>query len=225
MSQVEVHVARILLLGAGGHGKVVSDVVRALNLHVAGFTDTSAARIGELAEPGGARVIITQQALLEALERSESLPAGATCALVTIGRNDVRLRLSLELGVYLSEALIHPLAVVSPSARIGAGSVLLPGVIVNAAARVGLAAILNTGCIIEHDCALGDGVHVSPRATLCGGVTVGDRAWIGAGATVIPGVTIGADVIVGAGSTVIRDVPAGLTVVGAPARARPTSGA
>ena len=212
------HSRSYLILGAGGHARVTADLIRALGGHLVGLIEQREDLLGQLVEPGGGRVVATQAELFELLTTRQALPQGAESAVVAIGHNLVRLELSLRLRDRLAEALIHPSAQVSPSAHIGAGSTVLPGVVVNAAAHVGLAAILNSGAIIEHDCQLGDGVHVSPNATLCGAVTLGDRSWVGAGATILPGVQVGPDAVVGAGATVLRDVPEGVTVVGSPAR-------
>lgn len=208
----------VWVLGAGGHAKVTADIIRALNFTLTGLIDQRTEMLHVQVEPGGGEVLMTQDDFFVHLAATHSLPEGASYAVVAIGHNAVRLRLSEDLGALLAPALIDPRALISPSARIGDGSTVLPGVIVNASARIGRAAILNTGCIIEHDCTLADGVHISPGATLCGNVSVGARSWIGSGSTVIPGVTIGEDVVVGAGSTVIRDVPSGTKVVGVPAR-------
>lgn len=211
-------VTNLIIMGAGGHAKVTADIIRALHLDVTGLTDQNPEMLNTVAEPGGAKVILTQDKLLEHLENYQKLPDPISHGVVAIGHNGVRLRLSRQLGHTLAPALVHPAATISPSATLGAGTTVLPRVVVNANASIGLAAILNTGCIIEHDCVLGDGVHISPGATLCGNVTVGDRSWVAAGATVIPGVRIGKDAIIGAGATVIRDVPDGTTVVGSPAK-------
>lgn len=210
---------RVLLLGGGGHARVVADIVRALGGEVVGVCERDASSVGEVVEPGGTRVITWNGELFDDLDGFMSEHA-ISSAVVAIGHNGVRERLSDQLGAYLCGALVHPAVIASPSSSIGEGSVALPGVILNAAARVGRDTILNTACIVEHDCVVGDHVHVSPNATLCGGVTVGDRAWIGAGATLIPGVTVGEGAVVGAGAVVIRDVPAGVTAVGVPARVR-----
>lgn len=207
---------RLLIVGGGGHGKVVADMARACGHEVVGFADVDASKLGKVVEPGGARVLLTQAELLAATE--DTLPFGATAIALAVGNNRARLVLSGSLDARSLPALVHPSAIVSPSAAIGAGTVVLPAAVVNAAARIGAAVIVNTAAVVEHDCVLGDGVHVSPGAVLAGGVTVGARGWIGAGATVIPGVRIGEDVVVGAGAVVTRDVPEGVTVVGVPAR-------
>ena len=216
---------RLLMCGGGGHGKVVADVIRACGHELVGVVELDADRRGEVVEPGGARVVMSQQELLERLASGASI--GADAAVVAVGHNAARLALCDKLSAsgLLAAALIHPRAWISPSARLGAGVVACAGVIVNAGARVARAGILNTASVIEHDCLIAEGVHVSPNATLCGGVSVGARSWIGAASVVIQGVRVGADVIVGAGASVIRDVDDGLVVVGCPARPSLSSGA
>jgi len=206
----------LVILGAGGHGKVVADLARACGYQPRAFVDV--ARIGEIAEPGGTRIELEQSAFLAAVTKGEFV--FGPNATIAIGNNQARLDLFFELKRHMNlPTLVHPTAWVSPSAEIGAGTHLCPMVVIHPAAWVGQATILNTRCIIEHDCVVGDGVHISPGAVLCGGVQVGDGAWIGAGAVVIPGIRIGENAIVGAGAVVIRDVPAGAKVVGNPARA------
>jgi sugar O-acyltransferase (sialic acid O-acetyltransferase NeuD family) len=205
----------LVILGAGGHGKVTADLARACGFHPRAFVDV--ARVGELAEPGGTTIDMDQAAFMAAVLRGET-PFG-TNATIAIGDNTARLNLFFELRRHMNlPTLVHPTAWVSPSAQIGLGTHICPMVVIHPAAWVGHATILNTRCIVEHDCIVGDGVHISPGAVLCGGVEVGDGAWIGAGAVVIPGIRIGENAIIGAGAVVIRDVPAGAKMVGNPAR-------
>ncbi|MEZ4459261.1 MAG: acetyltransferase [bacterium] len=204
----------LVIVGAGGHGKVIADLARLVGYEIAGFVDV--ARIGEVAEPGGAKVVMTQQDFLAQAAAGQPLSNDVTIA---IGNNAVRLELFYELRRHVNlPTLVHPTAWLSSHVEIGLGTHVCPMVVVHPGAWVGQASILNTRCVVEHDCVVGDGVHVSPGAVLCGGVNVGDGAWIGAGAVVIPGVRIGANAIVGAGSVVIRDVAEGQKVVGNPAR-------
>lgn len=113
---------------------------------------------------------------------------------------------------------VHPTAWVSPSAKLGAGTVAFPRVVVHTEAQVGRGVILNTGCIVEHECRVGDFVHLSPAATLGGGASVGARSHIGMGATVLHLAHVGDDCIVGAGAVVLKELASGLTAVGVPAR-------
>jgi sugar O-acyltransferase (sialic acid O-acetyltransferase NeuD family) len=139
---------------------------------------------------------------------------------IAVGDNRKRaqnFRLAIE-NRLLPTALVHPSAVVSSSASIGRGTVIMPGVIVNAGAVIGENCIINSGAVIEHDCRIGAHAHISPRAALGGGVTVGTLAHVGIGAVVLPYATIGEESIVGAGAVVLREAPARCTVVGVPAR-------
>ena len=109
-------------------------------------------------------------------------------------------------------------AVVSPHARVGAGSVVLARAVINIDAELGCACIINSGAVVEHDNRLADGVHVSPLAVLAGGVSVGEASWIGAGAAVRQGLKIGHDALVGLGAAAVQDVADGEIVAGVPAR-------
>ena len=202
---------RLVLLGAGGHARMVADIIVALGHQLAGLADIDPDRVGERFSPTVARILYLEADLPGVLEEG-------VLVVPAIGDNPLRIRSFRRLRDYACDALVHPRAVCSPSCRLDAGTVVAAGVVVNACASIGEASIVNTGAIVEHDCSVGAGVHLAPRATLCGQVRVGDGAFIGGGAIVIPGIEIGAGAIVGAGATVVHDVPAGATVVGVPAR-------
>ena len=207
-----------LILGAGGHGKVVADVVRALGHTVLGYVDMDRTKLGMIAEPGGAKVVLEEAKFLEFLHKAGHYPIAADAVALAIGNNAAREQYLMKVGHLVVPCLIHPSSTVSRSARLGRGTIVLPHVVINADVTLGDAVILNTGCIVEHDCTIDCGAHLSPGTVLCGGVRVGKRAWIGAGAVVLPGIVVGRDAVVGAGATVVQDVPPGATVVGNPAR-------
>ena len=198
----------LLIIGAGGHGRVVADIAAQRFRRVA-FLDDVAKDSGHAAWP-----IVGTQA--QAAELRDEFSA----VVVALGDNTKRMSVThdlQELG-YALAVVRHPSAVVSDHANIGDGSVVMPSTVVNYGANLGVSCIVNTGATIDHDCRLGDGVHVSPGAHLAGGVAVGDRAWVGIGAAVREGVTIGRDAIVGAGAAVVNDVAPGTVVRGVPAR-------
>lgn len=210
---------RILIWGAGGHGKVVGELARSLGHRVAGFIDAAPERRGEIVDAAGSAVVATEAELWLMLAAGDVLPADAEHVVPAFGDNSLRLRAVTGLGPHIAPPVAHPSSIVSPSAHIGLGTVVLAGAVVNASAVIGRGVIINTASIVEHDVRVEDGAHVSPGAVLTGGVFVGECAWIGASAVVLPGVRIGSGAIVGAGAVAHRDVPAGSTVVGNPARA------
>lgn len=202
----------LILFGSGGHAKVVLEAIRAAmpDCNVVVLDDDPAATGRTLL---GLPIVGGRNWLSSNPFRGSVVPA--------IGANAARAAL-IEWLAELDRPLatvVHPRAVLSPTAKLGAGAFLAPGAIVNAEARIGEAVIVNTGASVDHDCLIGAAAHIAPGAHLCGSVRVGARTLIGAGATVIPGVAIGADAIVGAGSVVIADLPDGARVAGCPARA------
>lgn len=205
---------RILVLGGGGHGRMIADLIRTRGEVVAGFIDGDPEKLGDQIEPGGGRVLMLQDEFLR--DPSQLNVDGVHIA---IGHSHARQSLFEQLyGSVNLPVLVHPSAIISASAGIGDGTAVCAGVVVNALAQVGDAVILNTGCIVEHDCMVGFAAHIAPSAVLAGGVSIGPRSWIGVNATVLPRVRVGADVMVGAGAVVTRDVPDGVTVIGNPAR-------
>ena len=209
---------RVLVWGAGGHGRVVADVVRAAGHEVVGWVDRAAGIADARLEPP---VVVPESSLPESV-RGGALPLGATAIALGIGDNRARAEAMRRLDDR-APAFVHPSATVSPSASVGAGSVIMPGAVVNANATIGRGVVVNTAAVVEHDCVLGDGAHVSPNATLAGGARVGERGWVGAGAVILQNVRVGDDAVVGAGAVVTRDVRDRDTVVGVPARSRSQS--
>jgi sugar O-acyltransferase (sialic acid O-acetyltransferase NeuD family) len=209
----------LLIIGAGGHAKVIIDLVeREDRYSIIGLLDDDPALHGQ--NFFGYRVLGGRDVLHQD-ELSDCL------CLVAIGVNRIRQKIGEDLagkGRLFSQSC-HPSVQVSRGATLGPGSVAMAGVIVNADSSIGQHVIINTAASIDHDCIIGDFVHLAPGSTLCGGVRVGDGSFIGAGATVAPWVTIGKNVTVGAGATVIRDVSDGDTVVGTPARTTSTKSA
>jgi UDP-perosamine 4-acetyltransferase len=203
----------VVILGAGGHAKVVIELFRAVdNLEIVGCTTGSGFGRTVCGVP-----VIGPDAVLPGLRAG-----GVRYAFVATGDNALRERLGaavLAMGFELPNA-ISPSAVISPSVVLGKGIAIMGGVVINAESRVGDLTIANTNSSIDHDCRIGRAVHIAPGCALAGNVTVGDRSFLGVGVCVIPDVTIGADVILGSGSVVVRDLPNGARAIGVPARVR-----
>ena len=203
----------IVIVGAGGHGKVVLDAARAAGVHrVVGFIDADPALAGTTV--GDAPVL----GPVAALARLRSRSVGG--AVVAIGDNRVRRAYAAEVSAAGLDlvTVAHSAAVVSPSASVGRGVLVAAGAVVAAEATVGVGAVVNTSSVVEHECVIGDFAHVAPGAVLGGRVTVGAGALVGLGARVLPCLTVGDGATVGAGAVVIGDVLPGVTVAGVPAR-------
>lgn len=200
----------VVIIGGGGHAKVVIESLRAGGETVAAIVD---------ADPTP-RAVLGVPVIGDDLALADLRGQGFSKLFVAIGDNRLCEKLgrkARELGFTLVSA-IHPSAVISPTARLGEGVAVMAGVAINADSRIGDLAIINTGAIVDHDCDLGAACHLGPAAALAGGVTIGERAFLGVGARVIPGVTIGADTVIGAGGVVVRDLPESVVAVGVPAR-------
>lgn len=203
-------------LGAGGHAKVVMEILRATGeFEIVGLLDEDPSLKGQeiLGVP-----ILGDDELLDSLIQNNVRRAfvGVGSASDAAPRKNVYETI-LSSGLEPVSA-VHPSATVSPSAVIGAGSTVMAGAIINACAVLGVNVVINTGAIIEHDCVIGDHAYVATGAVLSGGVTVGECAHIGAGAAVRQRISIGAGSVVGVSSAVAKDVPAGVVVVGVPAQ-------
>lgn len=202
--------AGVVIIGGGGHAKVVIESLRASGKAVAAIVD---------ADPTP-REVLGVPVVGDDLKLPQLREQGLSGLFVAIGDNRLREKLGRKaqgLGFVLVNA-IHPSAVISPSARIGEGVAVMAGVAINADSHIGDLAIINTGAVVDHDCVLGAACHLGPASALAGAVTVGDRAFLGVGARAIPGVTIGADTTVGAGGVVVRDLPEAVLAIGVPAK-------
>ncbi|MEB3100787.1 acetyltransferase [Ferviditalea candida] len=202
----------IAVIGGGGHSKVVQDIVHADGIHaVKAVLDD---KYTDMRMDNG----IYTGPISEARRLLTMLPSIKFVA--AIGHNETRKSVVAKLGLPDEHyaALVHPTAVISPSAMIGPGTVVMPNAVINADARIGSHAIINTGAVIEHDNRIGDYAHACPRAVLTGTVIVEEGALIGAGAAVVPGTCIGQWAVIGAGASVIGDIPEYCTAVGTPAR-------
>jgi sugar O-acyltransferase (sialic acid O-acetyltransferase NeuD family) len=204
---------RIIVFGAGGHAKVVVDVLDQMGIYqIVGLVDDSLELKGTVR--GGYAVIGNKDDL------AGMSGAGIDGVIVAVGDNNRRKLVCEEvarMGFTLISA-IHPSAVIGSRVRIGAGTLVVAGVVVNVDAEIGEDVIVNTGATIDHDCRIGAHAHLSPGVHLAGRVSVGALTHIGIGAVVLPNLTIGQNCIVGAGAVVRDNIPDNVVVVGNPAK-------
>ncbi|PSV22651.1 acetyltransferase [Photobacterium leiognathi subsp. mandapamensis] len=202
--------ARLAILGASGHGKVLADIASITNWDIVDFFDD---RWPQLTKIEHWSVVGNTETLFECLDSYDGVIVG-------IGNNNIRLQKQQQLEQRNAKlvSLIHPSAVISNSATLELGSVVMANAVINPFCKIGKACIINTASTVDHDCYLADGVHISPGANLAGGIKIGSRSWVGIGANIIQLIEIGDDVIVGAGSTVIHSISSFQKVVGSPAK-------
>ena len=204
----------VIIVGAGGHAKVLIGALRLLSVQMLGATDADGGKRGQL--------------LLNVLVLGgdeEIMKHGAETIFLVNGVGGVRVdplrRMLFERFSgrgYKFHNVIHPSAVVCADATLAEGVQVMAGVVIQPGCHIGKNAVINTGAIVDHDCFIGDHAHIAPGVTLSGGVRVGEGSHVGAGATVIQGVKVGRNSMVAAGAVVIRDVPDGATVAGVPAK-------
>ena len=199
---------RIVIIGAGGHGKVVADLAKLSGYEDIIFLDDnlSQKRCGQYFVQGD----------------SGDINKYSCDFIVAVGNSEVRKRKINELDKNNKNivSLIHPRAVVAESVTIGRGSVVMAGAVINADASIGEGCIINTCASVDHDCKVGNYVHISVGAHVSGTVTINENTWIGAGATVINNLDITANCIVGAGALVVKDIVDSGVYVGVPVKKR-----
>jgi UDP-perosamine 4-acetyltransferase len=203
-------VKRVVIIGAGGHGREVADILRP-QIELIGFIDDRSEIHGNDIE--GLRVL-GDWSWFEGVDRSE---IAVVCA---VGSPDLCRRLTgraESLGLTFASA-ISPLAHISSVARLGDGVTAFPHAVINTGAVVESYSILNIGATVSHDTRIGRYSNINPGVHLAGNVTIGEGCYIGMGANVIQGLSIGAWSVVGAGAVVTRDIPTRVTAVGVPAR-------
>lgn len=188
----------IYIYGISGHGQVVADIATACGYTIAGWIDD------------GANAAPDWETFIQ-IHPSSAIALG-------VGNNLIRAQLGKKILLkgYSLPPLIHPTSVISPSATIAQGVIVMPLCVVNAHANIAQGVIINSGVVIEHECIIGEFAHISPNVALAGGVSIGDMSHVGIGSSVIQNITIGKSSIIGAGSVVIHNIPDECTAVGIP---------
>ena len=195
-------VRQLVIIGAGGHGKVVADIARKQGYDLIRFLDDASV-------PG---VEGRVSEFVRYLDHAEFF--------VAIGNSLVREKITntlLSKGAQVA-TLVHPNAVVADNVKIGKGTVIMAGAVINTDTEIGDGVIINTCASVDHDCRIGSFVHVAVGAHVCGTVDIGEHTWIGAGATVINNIRVIGGCMVGAGAVIIDNIGIKGTYVGIPGK-------
>ena len=195
----------IVIIGAGGHGKVIADIAKNVGYEKINFLDDG--RKGNV----GSYEIMGDTALIDSIEAD---------FFVAIGNGAIRKKITnlLEEKGKRIVTLIHPAAVVAESAKIMCGTAVMAGVVINPDATIGKSSIINTCASVDHDCIIGEYNHISVGSHISGSVVTGENVWVGAGATISNNITICSNVFLGAGAVVVKDINEAGTYIGVPAR-------
>ncbi len=197
----------VIIIGAGGHAKVIADIILCSGDNLIGFLDDDKKKQDKTIYKG--HKVIGRIADFRKYEDGYFI--------IAIGDNNVRAKIAdwLDAKIYTA---IHPKATIADTVEIGEGTAVMAGAVINADTKIGRHCIINTSCSIDHDNMIDDFVHISPGAHLAGKVYIGNYSWICAGATIINNINIRNDVIIGAGATVIENINHPGTYIGTPAR-------
>lgn len=196
---------RLIIIGAGGHGKVIADA--ALKN---GYTNICYIDDHEKGNVMGFPIIGTSSDI-------ECLIDDNTDFIIGIGNNSIRKTIAETYNINWV-SIVHPSAQIAFNVKIGKGTVVMANAVVNACATIGEHCIINTGAIVEHDNVIENYVHISPNAALGGTVRIGELTHIGIGATVINNVDICEKCIIGGSAAAVKNITESGTYVGVPVR-------
>jgi len=206
--------SKILIIGAGGHARVLISSLKALQLEIIGILDSAPNMLGQ--PIAGIPSIGNDDKISDYPPDSIELVNGIGSVSSTEKRKVIYDKFK-KLG-YSFANVIHPSAIIMDDVRLGEGVQIMAGAIVQTGCVIGDNAIVNTGAILDHNCVIGDHTHVAPGVVLSGDVQIGAMAHIGTAATIIQGIKIGPAAIIGAGAVVIKDIPSNVKVAGVPAK-------
>ncbi len=199
---------KLIIIGAGGHGKVIANIAKLNGYQEIAFLDDD-----EKKTEISTYKIIGKVSDVKKYSSEYDIIVG-------IGSNEIRNKVSndlSEMGI-IQSILIHPTAAIDATVSIGEGTVIMANVAINVDSRIGKSCIINTGATIDHDCVIDDFVHISPGVNIAGGVNVEKMVWLGIGSTVINNVNIREKSIIGAGGVVIENLEESGTYVGVPVK-------
>lgn len=201
----------VILVGGGGHARVVLSVLERLGTRILGYT-----AIEESAD-FPCTYLGTDKALFQDdLPSDQALVMGL--GLPAPNPNRLALLQRFIAAGFRFPAVVAPGSIVSADVGLCQATTVLDGAIVAIGSHLGVGCIINHNVSVDHECVIGDNTHIAPGATICGGVRIESNSFVGAGATIVPGVRIAGNCVVAAGATVTANTEADSMYAGCPAR-------
>lgn len=204
----------VIIIGGGGHAKVLIEALRSSGVTILGITDTDTRLQGQAVT---GVTVLGDDAIIAQYRTDEVLLVNG------IGSIGIPAARSAVFNAFKAQgygfaSVIHPSAVIAADVALNEGVQVMAGVVIQPCSSIGRNSVVNSGAVVDHDCVLGDHVHVAPGVTLSGEVRIGGGSHIGTGAVVVQRVRIGSGCLVAAGAVVVSNVPDGLAVQGVPAK-------
>lgn len=208
----------VVIIGGGGHAKVLAEVLMKLDINIIGYIDVSVT--GLRVSDRNIKYLGNDDCIEQYNKNDVMLVNGIGSTRETGLRRQIFKKYKTKGFKFYS--IFHGSATISSDVSSGEGVQVMAGAIIQPGTKIGDNTIINTGASIDHDCIIGQNVHISPGVTLSGGVAIHDNVHVGVGTNIIQGITIGKGTTIGAGSLVIKDMPAGVVCYGIPAKIKGT---
>jgi len=205
---------KIIIIGAGGHTRVLISALKALRREIIGILDPDVKLIGQTI--AGIPVLGNDDTISNYAPDAVELANGIGSVALPEKRKAIYMK--FKNAGYSFARVVHPSVIVMEDVQLGEGVQIMAGAIVQTGCAIGNNTIINTGAVVDHDCIIGAHVHIAPGAVLSGGVVIGEMSHIGTAVTIIQGIKIAERVVVGAGAVIIKNITPGKKVAGNPAK-------
>ena len=198
----------VIIMGTGGHAKVVADVLELSKVEVLGFVTPDL----EIELEFCGKKVLGDDSLISQYPADEIELANGIGSLP--GKN-LRWQLTDKMRKqgYSFVTIVHPDAIIGPDVSLGEGVQVMAGVIIQAETKIGKDSIINTGALIDHDCKIAENCHIAPGVICGGGIEIGANTHIGIGTIVAEYRSIGSNCIIASGSVVYKDVLDNTTLI------------
>ena len=202
----------IYIVGAGTYGEVMCELAEMLGYTVKGFYDETEKKIDTLVM--GVKVI-------DKFSNLENNEINGKNFIVAIGNNEARYNIMTEINQHrsITPTLIHPSAIISPSAKIGKGVYIQANAYIWTKVKIDDFCIISPNVVICHHTSIGKACLISNVSGVGASIRIKDKVFVGMGATIVTGLdVIGENSVIGAGAVVLKNLPPNSRVAGVPAK-------